>query len=129
MKIKIGFELQADSEVSFEVSRGLDTTILYVYEGYLSGMNASDKAIATGSVVLLDASSDDQRGIGFKTGESQAKVLLFAGKKLKEPIAWNGPIVLNTQDGIQQTFRDMRSGEFPPVRVDWDYRRLSNKPE
>ena len=50
-------------------------------------------------------------------------------KKLKEPIAWHGPIVMNTQEQIYDTFMEMRMGEFPPKRVNWDYKEWSSRPD
>lgn len=125
----IDFELAANSLVSFDVADGLDTTILYLYEGELTGLNERDETIPTGSVVLLDASVAENRGIQLMTGANPGKVLMFAGKKLNESVAWHGPIVMNTQEEVRATLKELRSGSFPPVRVDWDYKRLASKPE
>ena len=82
----------------------------------------------------MDATRDDARRFVFRGGgeegggEGGAHFLLFAGKKLREPVAWHGPIVMNTDAQLQQCFRDLRSGAFPPKRVPWDYRRLAAKP-
>ena len=54
--------------------------------------------------------------------------MLFAGKKLKEPLAWHDPMVMNTQDQIQATFVELCSGQFPPKHVSYDYKRLSARP-
>ena len=79
-------------------------------------------------MVLLDASSDDNRDFTLQTRDYNAGVMLFAGKKLREPIAWHGPIVMNTQEQIREALKELRSGRFPPKRVDWDYKRLSAFP-
>jgi redox-sensitive bicupin YhaK (pirin superfamily) len=126
----IDFELDSAASATMEVANGLDTAMVYVYEGSLTRLN-SKEIIPTGSVVLLDASSDDVRGLEFVASDAKggAKVLLFAGKKLKEPVAWHGPIVMNTQQQIQQTFQELRSGNFPPKRVDWDYKSFASQPK
>lgn len=41
-----------------------------------------------------------------------AQVLYIESKALNEPIAWAGPIVMNTQEEVQQAFRDLREGTF-----------------
>jgi len=121
----IDFELKSDSKATFNVGAGLDTVIAYVYEGALEGLNGKE-AIEGGSVILLDASDDDRRGLEMvAANHSGANVLLFAGKKLKEPVAWHGPIVMNTQNQIRDTIRDIQSGRFPPKRVAWNYKRFS----
>lgn len=125
----IDFEFQAGSSGCIEISKGLDTAMLYVYEGQFDKVNTREESADAGSVVLFDASLDDDRGIDLTTSNSQAKAILFAGKKLKEPIAWHGPIVMNTQQQIMETFYELRTGRFPPIRVDWDYKRLATKPK
>ncbi len=57
------------------------------------------------------------------------KGMLFAGKKLKEPVAWHGPIVMNTQDQVKETLNALWTSTFPPKRVAWDYTRLTAFPK
>lgn len=126
----VDFEVQKDDEIEFEIEKGLDTALLYVYEGAVDSINGGvDQGLKMGSIVLFDADSEDSRRISISTSpEKGAGVMLFAGKKLNEPIAWHGPIVMNTQDEIRETFREMRMGTFPPKRVDWDYKEYKSFP-
>jgi redox-sensitive bicupin YhaK (pirin superfamily) len=119
--------LEKEASLEFSISEGLDTAILYVYEGCLSVNGKND--IQAGSVILLDAGFDALRGLNVRTKGEEAGVMLFAGKKLREPIAWHGPIVMNTQEQIRKTLRELRSGMFPPKRVDWDYKRMAAFPK
>jgi redox-sensitive bicupin YhaK (pirin superfamily) len=41
-----------------------------------------------------------------------ARVIFFAGKKLKEPVAWGGPIVMNTEAEVMTAFEELQSGSF-----------------
>ena len=122
----IDFEVSSGGEFSFDVTVGLDTAMLYVYEGSL---RVNQESIAAeGNVVLLNATSSAHRGIALQA-DGDGKALLFAGKKLKQPIAWHGPIVMSTQQQVRETLRELQSGQFPPVRVDWDYKRIAAKPK
>lgn len=47
-----------------------------------------------------------------RTGEQGARMLLFAAHPLKEPIAWGGPIVMNTQEELRRAFRELDEGTF-----------------
>ncbi|NUN70758.1 MAG: pirin family protein, partial [Bacteroidetes bacterium] len=47
-----------------------------------------------------------------QAGESGIRFLLVSGKPLKEPVAWGGPIVMNTQQELQQAFKELRDGTF-----------------
>jgi redox-sensitive bicupin YhaK (pirin superfamily) len=123
----VDFDLAPDATMVHEIPTGMDTCMLFVYEGEAV---VAGESVARQTVVQLDASSDSARGFQLTAGPSApVSAILFAGKRLNEPIAWHGPIVMNTQTEIDQTFRELRSGNFPPVRVDWDYRQIANKPK
>ena len=121
----VDWELEAGASLEHELPSTMDTALLYVYEG---GARVNGAAAAAHDVVELDASSDD-RGLDITAGPDGCAAMLFAGKKLREPIAWHGPIVMNSQTEIQQAFKELRSGKFPPVRVPWDYKRASARPK
>jgi redox-sensitive bicupin YhaK (pirin superfamily) len=47
-----------------------------------------------------------------RAGDEGIRFLLVSGKPLAEPVAWYGPIVMNTQEQLQQAFRDLEKGTF-----------------
>jgi redox-sensitive bicupin YhaK (pirin superfamily) len=47
-----------------------------------------------------------------QAGEDGIRFLLVSGQPLEEPVAWYGPIVMNTQEQLQQAFRELREGTF-----------------
>ena len=51
------------------------------------------------------------------TGEKPSVVLLMSSMALHEPIAWGGPIVMNTTAELRQAFRDLNEGTFIKKRV------------
>ncbi len=46
------------------------------------------------------------------TPDNSVRFLLFAGKPIHEPIAWYGPIVMNTQEELRVAFDEYRNGTF-----------------
>ena len=54
----------------------------------------------TGDEVVVQAGSDGMR------------FLLIAGSPIQEPVAWHGPIVMNTREELQQAFADLRNNQF-----------------
>jgi hypothetical protein len=47
-----------------------------------------------------------------ETEESPVRFLLISGKPIREPVAWYGPIVMNTQEELRIAFREYRDGTF-----------------
>lgn len=50
--------------------------------------------------------------IAFAAESTAVRLLLFSGRPVREPIAFGGPFVMNTQAEIQQAFSDFRAGRF-----------------
>lgn len=48
----------------------------------------------------------------FKAGDKKVQFIFAEGKPLKEPIAWRGPIVMNTSQELMETFRDLENDRF-----------------
>jgi redox-sensitive bicupin YhaK (pirin superfamily) len=53
-----------------------------------------------------------------QAGDDGVRFLLISGMPLREPVAWYGPIVMNTQQELRQAFQELREGTFldPPAR-------------
>ena len=50
--------------------------------------------------------------VGVQAGDEGVRFLLVSGAPIREPVAWHGPIVMNTQAEIRQAMADLRSGTF-----------------
>jgi redox-sensitive bicupin YhaK (pirin superfamily) len=60
------------------------------------------------SLVLFDRGDE----VTVEAGEEGVRFLLVSGKPLAEPVAWYGPIVMNTQDELRQAFAELQAGTF-----------------
>ena len=47
-----------------------------------------------------------------QAGPDGLRFLLISGAPIDEPVAWHGPIVMNTQDELQQAMKELRNGTF-----------------
>jgi redox-sensitive bicupin YhaK (pirin superfamily) len=47
-----------------------------------------------------------------QAGEEGIRFLLISGAPIEEPVAWHGPIVMNTKDEIRTAMRDLNNGTF-----------------
>jgi redox-sensitive bicupin YhaK (pirin superfamily) len=54
----------------------------------------------------------DGSRIRVTTTDSPVRFLLMSGRPLGEPVAWQGPIVMNTQEELGTAFREYRAGTF-----------------
>ncbi len=63
-----------------------------------------------GNTVLVLFGSGDE--ILVEAGDDGVRFLLVSGKPLREPVAWYGPIVMNTQAELRQAFQELREGTF-----------------
>ena len=46
------------------------------------------------------------------TKDQKTRFILVSGKRLNEPVAWRGPIVMNTDEELDIAFREFRNGTF-----------------
>lgn len=98
----------------------------YVFEGAAAFADASrpsgvllEKEVAGEEVNIRDLSGD-RTLVRFGTGDEitvqagpeGARFLLISGAPIDEPVAWHGPIVMNTQEELNQAMRDLRNGTF-----------------
>jgi hypothetical protein len=60
------------------------------------------------SLVLFDRGDE----VTVQAGPEGIRFLLVSGKPLEEPVAWRGPIVMNTQDQLRQAFEELNRGTF-----------------
>jgi redox-sensitive bicupin YhaK (pirin superfamily) len=64
--------------------------------------------VSNHSLVLFDRGDE----IVVQAGPEGIRFLLVSGKPLEEPVAWHGPIVMNTQSELRQAMSELNSGTF-----------------
>ena len=97
----------------------------YVFAGSGKFCNASDPlSVPTEPVGWLDttppAAAENRSLLLFdrgdevmvQAGDDGVRFLLVSGKPLEEPVAWYGPIVMNTEEELRQAFRELQEGTF-----------------
>ena len=60
------------------------------------------------SLVLVDSGDE----VVVQAGDEGVRFLLVSGKPIEEPVAWYGPIVMNTKTELQQALTELRNGTF-----------------
>lgn len=84
------------------------TYFAYVFEGAAAFAEDKEKIVDKGNVVLFE----DGEFIEITTKSEVARFLLISGKPIGEPVAWYGPIVMNTDEEIRIAFEEYENGTF-----------------
>ncbi|MFH2021019.1 MAG: pirin family protein [archaeon] len=96
------FDITLNNSSEFEYETQDKTVFCYIYEGSCDHANKNELIFfgKEGNIVKLIA------------GKQGCKFLLITGNPLNEPIAWAGPIVMNTQEELKIAFDELKEGTF-----------------
>ena len=100
--VYLDIALDAGASWTFDLPDG-HAGFVYAYEG---DVRVGGSAVRAKQLGVLDGES-----VAFEA-TSAARVLLIAGRPLREPVARYGPFVMNTRDELQQAFADYQAGRF-----------------
>jgi redox-sensitive bicupin YhaK (pirin superfamily) len=101
--------LPAEARVKLPVTTG-HRSFAYVYEGesWLGVDAGAGTRVGSSQLALLS----DGDALELRAGASGARLLLIAGRPLREPVERHGPFVMNTREEIMQAVRDYQSGRL-----------------
>jgi redox-sensitive bicupin YhaK (pirin superfamily) len=85
-----------------------NTAFAYVFGG--EGRFGNNEKRVSGPEELVLFKDGDK--VEAKAGKDGIRFLLVSGNPLDEPIAWGGPIVMNTEEELDAAFRELREGTF-----------------
>lgn len=77
-------------------------------EDLVTGETRREPDVRNRSLVLFDQGDE----VVVRGGEQGIRFLLVSGRPLGEPVAWHGPIVMNTQEELRQAMAELRSNTF-----------------
>lgn len=99
--------LSSESQFEHEIAHQMNA-MAYVFEG--AALFDPEQLERTTSDHLILWGEGDR--ISIRAGEQGARFLLISGKPIGEPIAWRGPIVMNTDEELSLAFEEYRAGTF-----------------
>lgn len=100
------YDIHLDPGASFDITTDAERSVMVftlLSDAYIGGELIKEKTavkLAEGNRVVI------------KAADKRAQVLFVSSKRLDEPVAWGGPIVMNTADELQRAFDDLRNGTF-----------------
>lgn len=108
------FDISLASGQTFSHPTTLGHTVFaYVIDG--SGFFGPSSAKASEADAISDGhlvSFHDGDQVSVRAGSQTLRFLLVSGRPIKEPIAWRGPIVMNTQAELRTAFAELEAGTF-----------------
>jgi quercetin 2,3-dioxygenase len=105
----LDIRMPADAEFTHTLPFGR-TVFAYVLNGEVF-FHGRPQSVTNGQTALFGAGDR----VNAHAGPDGARFLLISGKPLGEPIAWRGPVVMNTHAEIERAFEEMSEGTFIKV--------------
>ncbi|MDD4754996.1 MAG: pirin family protein [Prolixibacteraceae bacterium] len=121
VKVKyIDVDLAPDSTWTYTETPNSETLFIYLLDGTIAvDDNLSD--FEDKSCAVLFASSDKgvaaNDAVVVRSGKQGARFVLLAAKPLRETVAWGGPIVMNTNEELEQAYEELDNGTFIKHKV------------
>ncbi|MDO5047231.1 MAG: pirin family protein [Anaerococcus sp.] len=105
-------ELAKDKEFTIETDPERSITVFTLLGSIeIDGLKVPEKTAAKlskGDTLTMKALEDD------------TSILFMSSKKLEEPIAWGGPIVMNSREELYQAFSELETGNFIKDEIDFE---------
>ncbi len=109
--------IQPYTEFTHHFPKG-HTVFAYIFEGSGYFDENKDPLKKAGQLILYEENETIRI-----FAKDRLRFLLVSGKPIGEPVAWYGPIVMNTQKELEIAFREFREGSFlkSPGNINFDY--------
>jgi redox-sensitive bicupin YhaK (pirin superfamily) len=99
--------IDANSEYTHQIKHNYNA-FAYTIDG--EGYFDEEKKELIGKETLVIFNKGNS--VRINTGQEKVRFLLISGKPLNEPVAWRGPIVMNTQEELSIAFNEYQNGTF-----------------
>ena len=103
------FDVKAEPGAEFALDlRPGDNVLCCVFEGKGFFDKGRTRELTSGQLAVMDKGG----GLACSASKEGLRFMLIAGKPLREPVAWGGPIVMNTEAELHTAFEEYSKGTF-----------------
>lgn len=103
----LDIKLPKGKKFSYRVPKD-HTALLYIIEGSIAVGDKTEEPVSAGNIIL----TENGENIFCTAKNNDSQFLLIAGEPIGEPVAWYGPIVMNTEDEIKLALEEYQNGTF-----------------
>ena len=79
-----------------------------LHDHFVAAIEHNERSIAHGILGVAGLS----RAHAIRLHQQAIRFLFVSGETIQEPVAWRGPIVMNTSEELQQAYAELREGTF-----------------
>ncbi len=111
----IDVDLAPDSTWTYNQTSNDETLFIYLLDGTLAVDDELSDFQDKSCAILFTSSHQDvllNDAVVVRSGNSGARFVLLAAKPLNEPVAWGGPIVMNTKEELELAFEELNEDVF-----------------
>lgn len=111
----IDIDLAPGKEFTYNGTPNDETLFIYLLDGDLAVNESLDSFESKGAAILFESSDKDPEhkdDVTVKAGDDGARLFLLSARPLEEPIAWGGPIVMNTREELAKAFDELQEDTF-----------------
>jgi len=111
----IDIDLAPDSSWEYSETPNDETLFIYLLDGTLAVDDSLSNFEMKSCAVLFaatDKNAPTNDTVIVRSGNAGARFILLAAKPLKEPVAWGGPVVMNTKEELNLAFEELNKGTF-----------------
>ncbi|MFA6759081.1 MAG: pirin-like C-terminal cupin domain-containing protein, partial [Bacteroidales bacterium] len=116
VKVKyIDVELAPNCTWDYNETPNNETLFIYLLDGTLAVDDTLSNFESKSCAVLFTSADKNQttnNTVTVRSGKEGARFVLLAAKPLNEPVAWGGPIVMNTNKELDIAFEELDKGTF-----------------
>jgi redox-sensitive bicupin YhaK (pirin superfamily) len=108
-------DLAPDTTWNYAETPNNETLFIYLLDGTLAVNEDLSNFEAKSCAVLFavhDKQAVENETVVVRSGGEGARFVLLAAQPLHEPVAWGGPIVMNTEEELEQAFEELENGTF-----------------
>ena len=121
VKVKyLDVDLASSSTWTYAETPNSETLFIYLLDGTLAVDETLSQFENKSCAILfssIDKNSNTNDAVEVRSGNQGARFVLLAAKPLHEPVAWGGPIVMNTNEELDQAFKELDNGTFIKHKV------------